>query len=152
MCRDTFTAIKEAVNAEAERERGTSGLSHSHYDQQSPLRNEGGIVIRETNRREAIRARCIDCSGGNRAEVRNCEFTDCPLWPFRMGTGKQDPRARDKAIRAYCSWCANGQKVELDLCPSGGCPLFPYRKTGANGGKRHIETIPRDKNFSEGER
>jgi len=69
-----------------------------------------------------------------------------------MGTGKQNPCARDKAIRAYCSWCSNGQKVEVALCPSGGCSLFPYRKTAPYGGKRHIEAISRDKSFSEGKR
>jgi len=108
-------------------------------------------VIRETNRRKAIHARCLDCSGGKTGKVRNCEFTDCSLWPFRLGTGKQDPRQRSRAIRAYCLWCVK-QQGEVGLCPSGGCPLFPYRKTGANVRKRHIEAIPRDKNFSEGER
>ncbi len=34
---------------------------------------------------KAIRAKCIDCSGGNMAEVRKCVATACPLWPFRMG-------------------------------------------------------------------
>ena len=34
---------------------------------------------------QAIRAKCIDCSGGSRAEVRRCLLRDCPLHPFRMG-------------------------------------------------------------------
>ncbi len=34
----------------------------------------------------ALRERCIDCSGGNTAEVRRCTALGCPLWPFRMGT------------------------------------------------------------------
>lgn len=34
---------------------------------------------------EAIRAKCIDCSGGSFAEVRRCEAVSCPLWPFRAG-------------------------------------------------------------------
>jgi hypothetical protein len=33
----------------------------------------------------AIRAKCIDCSGGSRAEVRRCTVTDCSLYPYRMG-------------------------------------------------------------------
>jgi hypothetical protein len=37
-------------------------------------------------RKQAIRAKCIDCSGGNRAEVKRCESEDCPLWPYRLGT------------------------------------------------------------------
>jgi hypothetical protein len=35
---------------------------------------------------KAIRAKCIDCSGGNADEVRKCTALACPLWPFRMGT------------------------------------------------------------------
>jgi len=34
---------------------------------------------------KAIRVKCLDCSAGNRAEVRLCPVTDCPLFAFRMG-------------------------------------------------------------------
>lgn len=34
---------------------------------------------------KAIREKCIDCSGGNDAEVRKCVAVACALWPFRMG-------------------------------------------------------------------
>jgi len=112
-------------------------------------------VTKVLNRRNAIRARCLDCSAGSVREVRECPFTDCPLWPFRMGTGKQDPRARNKAICMYCSWCANEQKIKVALCPSGGCPFFlfrPYQKTAANVKKHHIEVTSRKKNSAEGKR
>jgi hypothetical protein len=33
----------------------------------------------------AIRANCIDCSGGQLKEVRECYITWCALWPYRMG-------------------------------------------------------------------
>ena len=36
-------------------------------------------------RKQAIKAKCLDCSGGIRAEIRRCPVTNCPLWPFRMG-------------------------------------------------------------------
>ena len=36
-------------------------------------------------RAKAIRLKCIDCCGGNTAEVRKCLATHCPLWRFRMG-------------------------------------------------------------------
>jgi hypothetical protein len=43
---------------------------------------------------KAIRAKCIDCSGGNATEARKCVAYKCPLWPFRMGKnpfwGKSD--------------------------------------------------------------
>ena len=34
---------------------------------------------------EAIRAKCLDCSGGSLQEVRLCAHVACPSWPFRMG-------------------------------------------------------------------
>jgi hypothetical protein len=34
---------------------------------------------------KAIRAKCIECSGGSMAEARLCHLTHCPLWAFRMG-------------------------------------------------------------------
>lgn len=33
----------------------------------------------------AIRAKCVDCSGGSRSAVRECHLTECPLYKFRMG-------------------------------------------------------------------
>ena len=34
---------------------------------------------------KAIRAKCLECSGGRPSGVRNCEVTDCPLFFYRMG-------------------------------------------------------------------
>lgn len=34
---------------------------------------------------KAIRAKCLDCSCGSAAEVRECVIPTCPLFPFRMG-------------------------------------------------------------------
>lgn len=36
-------------------------------------------------RGQAIRAKCLDCCGGQSAEVRKCPAQDCPLWLYRMG-------------------------------------------------------------------
>lgn len=33
----------------------------------------------------AIRAKCLDCSGGHQSEVRKCVAYRCALWPMRMG-------------------------------------------------------------------
>lgn len=33
----------------------------------------------------AIRAKCIDCSGGSTEEVKKCTVKDCPLYAFRFG-------------------------------------------------------------------
>jgi hypothetical protein len=35
---------------------------------------------------KAIRAKCLDCSGGLQSEVRGCLVRDCALYPFRMGS------------------------------------------------------------------
>lgn len=34
---------------------------------------------------KAIRAKCVDCSGGSESEARKCVSIRCPLWCFRMG-------------------------------------------------------------------
>jgi hypothetical protein len=34
---------------------------------------------------KAIRAKCVDCCGGQASEVRKCVAVTCPLWAFRMG-------------------------------------------------------------------
>lgn len=44
------------------------------------------IGLARVSRGDAIRAKCIDCMGGNAAEVRRCGDVTCSLWPFRMGT------------------------------------------------------------------
>jgi hypothetical protein len=34
---------------------------------------------------EAIRRKCLDCSGGQVTEVKLCETVTCALWQFRAG-------------------------------------------------------------------
>ena len=34
---------------------------------------------------KAIRAYCIECSGGMTKEVKLCPVENCPLYPYRMG-------------------------------------------------------------------
>lgn len=34
---------------------------------------------------KAIRAKCLDCSGGSSTEADRCPIKDCPLYPFRKG-------------------------------------------------------------------
>lgn len=34
---------------------------------------------------KAIRAKCLDCSGGSVLEVRECPVKTCALFPYRMG-------------------------------------------------------------------
>lgn len=92
------------------------------------IAGKNGSKIVDLNRRRAIREYCLNCSGWILKEVRECEFTDCPLYPYRQGNGKHIPKARAKAIRKHCLWCMNGQRKEVELCPSTDCSLYPYRK------------------------
>jgi hypothetical protein len=34
---------------------------------------------------KAMRAFCVDCMGGQFAEVKRCTSVGCSLWPYRMG-------------------------------------------------------------------
>ena len=36
-------------------------------------------------RAKAIKAKCVDCCGGQVYEVKKCTITTCPLWIYRMG-------------------------------------------------------------------
>ena len=46
--------------------------------------------MERVSRSKAIRLKCIDCCGGNMAEVRKCPAENCPLWRFRMGREVKD--------------------------------------------------------------
>ena len=45
---------------------------------------------------QAIKAKCIECSGGSKKEAKLCPCTDCPLWPFRLG--KRPQKANDEGF------------------------------------------------------
>lgn len=34
---------------------------------------------------KAIRLKCLDCSLGNRTEIKECPVTGCPIYPYRLG-------------------------------------------------------------------
>jgi len=54
---------------------------------------------------KAIRAKCLDCSGGMPSEVRDCLVRNCALYPFRMGTNPWrapvSAEQRDRAAKAF---------------------------------------------------
>jgi Zn-finger protein len=104
--------------------------------------DQNGRKAVDLNRRKAIRQRCLNCAGWSHKELTNCIFSDCPLYPFRSGQGKQNAKARLKAIRKYCLWCMNGQHGEVSRCPSTDCSLFPYRKTRTDS-STEIKSLPK---------
>ena len=40
---------------------------------------------------KTIRAYCLGCGEGPYKAVKDCPFTDCPLYPFRLGTNPNIP-------------------------------------------------------------
>ena len=87
-------------------------------------RQAQGYRIVRLNRRQAIAENCLNCSGFEYSERRNCEIMDCILFPYRTGIGKQDSRARNSAIRAYCKdTCMGGNSF---TCPSVLRRIAPY--------------------------
>ena len=56
------------------------------------------------SRSKAIRQKCLECSGGSPKEVTLCQITDCPLWPFRIGSpinGKRYAKRMEAAARNH---------------------------------------------------
>ena len=96
---------------------------------QDPRRPAGYRIV-ELNRRKAIAERCLNCSGFIPSERAYCEMTDCELFPFRMGKGKQDADLRNRQIRAYCrDNCMCGNSWLVANCTTPDCPLYAYRKS-----------------------
>ena len=93
------------------------------------IQSKNGYKIINLNRRKAIRERCLNCVAWSPSEVANCTLKDCQLFPFRMGTGKQDSKIRAKAIRDYCLWCCGDQSFEIRQCQVFTCPLWAFRKS-----------------------
>ena len=53
---------------------------------------------------KAIRAKCLDCSAWQPAEVRKCPMEDCSLFPYRFGKnpGLQGKRkGNPEALKQY---------------------------------------------------
>lgn len=67
---------------------------------------------------KAIRAKCIDCSGGSAEKVKLCAVQDCPLFAFRAGrnpyrtkrqlTDEQKAKLRAQLERGRATRAANG--------------------------------------------
>ena len=119
------------------------------------IMSKDGFKVVDLNRRKAIHERCLNCSTWHPRNVTECEFSDCSLFPFRSGNGKQNPKKRKQAIKSYCLWCMAGQSSEISKCVSVNCPLFAYRLKRIDRSieidfdiqKEHIEPISEDKTY-----
>lgn len=94
----------------------------------------------------AMRAFCLDCTGGKKAEVRACSFKSCPIHPYRMG--KRPPKGMAatpmKTIRKQCLQCCSGSFAEARNCQANACAIHHYRlgrKVPATGGLSSVNEI-----------
>ena len=88
-----------------------------------------------TNRTNAIKKHCLDCSGGSPKEVTLCHIVTCPLWPYRFGYSvkakrykqrmesarKKYPREYQEMVRLVVEYAQNRpdllQYVHIDAVP-----------------------------------
>lgn len=54
--------------------------------------------MRVTTPMRAIRANCLECSGGSSNEVKNCVIKNCTLFPYRFGKRPQTARRDGKEV------------------------------------------------------
>jgi hypothetical protein len=92
-----------------ERDSYKNGYSLKRPNMKITILDKDGLKVAHLNRRKAIKARCLDCSGWSFDEVKDCGFQGCPLYPFRLSKGPQNPKERIKAVKDYCSWCMAGK-------------------------------------------
>ena len=81
---------------------------------------------------DVIRHKCLDCSAYSYAEVENCEFWSCPLYPFRKSRKNNKIKGASRtallrAIRKKCLDCCLGSTEEVRNCPVKNCPLYDFR-------------------------
>ena len=89
---------------------------------------------------KAIRAKCLDCCGGQIKEVRECEIVHCSLWPFRhMHRPKKGSQEREAYENPdfFCYSPVSGVK-SLICARRRKVPLLKGGKPGLTMPKREI--------------
>lgn len=84
------------------------------------------------SRAKSIKLKCHECSG-DRKEIRNCEFSQCPLWVFRNGRQVESAYddmnvryTRSMAVKKYCLWCMGNDLESVKSCIDEKCPFFEF--------------------------
>ena len=88
------------------------------------------LVLKDLNKRRAIKALCNNCSAWATRQRQTCPVTECQLHPYRNGEMPEGltPSDRAKAINDYCrDWCCMGRSAEVKICHITTCPLFAWR-------------------------
>ena len=50
---------------------------------------------------KVIRAHCLDCCGGSRRDVHNCDIRRCNLWPYRKAEMREKEKDLDGQITIF---------------------------------------------------
>ena len=58
----------------------------------------------------AIRAKCLDCSGGSKSMVKGCRVPECPLWNYRTA----EAQARRQRVKGQLFLTIGGMRNEPD--------------------------------------
>ncbi|KPJ65095.1 hypothetical protein AMJ44_11005 [candidate division WOR-1 bacterium DG_54_3] len=63
------------------------------------------------NKSNAIRNKCLECSGDSPKEVTLCLTVDCPLWQFRFGYSNKDRRYKQRMEAAKRNYPEEYKKI-----------------------------------------
>lgn len=96
---------------------------------------------------KAIRAKCLDCSAGSSNEVKLCQVTNCPLFPYRFG---KNPNLQKERTPAQLEALRNGRvafesvdnSVHSPENPATEGKLYPRHKNRRKPTQRRIEKAP----------
>jgi len=93
------------------------------------IQTKDGHIVKNLNRRKAIREYCLNCSGFSLKIVKDCVIKECDLYPYRIGD-YDNSEDRSSSIRKKCLNCCNNHKPEVLKCTTSNCALWAYRKSG----------------------
>jgi hypothetical protein len=80
-----------------------------------------------------LRAKCVECCGGQESEVRKCVAVACPNWPYRMGANPfRAPREiteeqREQLVARMAR--ARAASASQDAPPANLTPIFQGAKS-----------------------
>lgn len=65
---------------------------------------------------KAIREKCLDCSCGSTAEVKECTVEQCPLFPYRLGKNpfRQKREMTEEQKKAMGDRLREARKASVD--------------------------------------
>ena len=69
--------------------------------------------IKKTELMKLVKSYCLECSGGEKGEVRLCTVTRCKLYPVRMGnaTPEVEGAVKDKPVRTKAPMSADHKEA-----------------------------------------